>query len=191
MAEWRAEPIRDAASVPSALMFPAFSEDNRTTVAALAGFIALVLLAGVVTAFVKASSDDKPSPEEVLQEQQEEERRRAEQATADAQARAAQDAKALSAIERQLEECRTKYLPDANQRAEAARQQLKELEASLKQIIAELPPGRAKDLLTAQLPPDVASAEQLINAERQSMETRCKMANTIFQYTRETVPPPP
>ncbi|MDQ4132109.1 MAG: hypothetical protein M3179_02645 [Actinomycetota bacterium] len=171
-------------------MFPNLSDDNRTTVAALAGFIALVLLAGVVTAFVKAS-DDKPSPEEVLQQQQEEQRRQAEQATADAQARAEQDRKALSAIERQLEECRTKYLPDANQRAEAARQQLKELEASLNRIIAELPPGRAKDLLTAQLPPDVASAEQLINAEQQSMETRCKMANTIFQYTRETVPPPP
>ncbi len=171
-------------------MFPTFSGDNRTVMGALAGFIALVLLAGVATAVVKSSSDDKPSPEEVQQEQSEEERRRAEEATQDAQARADMDRKALSTIERQLQECNTKYLPEANQRAEAARQHLRELEASLNQVIAELPPGRAKDVLTAQLPPDVASAEQLITAQQQSLETRCKMAFTIFQYTREAPPPP-
>jgi hypothetical protein len=171
-------------------MFPSFSSDSRNVQGGLAGAIALVLLVGVFALVFKSIDDDGPSQEEVQQEQQEEERRRQEQATQEGQVRAEADRQALTSIEQQLEECRTKYLPAATERAEEARAHQRELEAKLNQIIAQLPPGRAKDTLTAQIGPDVASADQLITAEQQSLETRCKMAFTIFQYTRESPPPP-
>ncbi len=171
-------------------MFPSFNTDDRRTVGLLAGAIGLVLVLGVVLALVRSLEGDGPTPEEVQREQQEEEQKRLQQADQEARLRAEQDQRALATIERQLEACRTKYLPAANERAEQARQHQRELQAALNEIITQLPPGRAKDVLAAQLGPDVASADQLITAEQQSLETRCKMAFTIFQYTRDTAPAP-
>ena len=170
-------------------MFPTITAEDQRTTGILAGGIALLLVLGVLGVVFKSVGDDKPSPTEVQQQQEEAERRRQQQASEEARAREAADRAALSTIEAQQQACRTKYLPEANRRAEEARQQLRELEASLKQVVAQLPAGKAKDMLGAQIPPDVASAMELINAEQRSIETRCKMAFTIYTYTREAPPP--
>ena len=170
-------------------MFPTITERNNLVTGVLAGAIALTLVLGVIAAVANSGGEDKPSPAEEQARQEQAQRQREQGAAREAQLRAEADQKALATIQGQQEACRTKYIPEATQRANVARQQLKELEASLNQIVGQLPPGKAKDLLTAQIPPDVASAMELINAEQRSIETRCKMAFTIYQYTRETTPP--
>lgn len=172
-------------------MFPTISTESNLTTGLLAGGIALTLLLGLGAVFTK-SSDDKPTASEQQQEQEEVTREQAQEEEEAARIRAEQDSLALGKIEVQQEECRTRYLPEAARRAEEARQALRELEASNNAVIAQLPPGKAKDTLAAQLPSDVESANAVITAEERSVQTRCQMAFTIFQYTRDLpVPPEP
>ena len=176
-------------------MSPSFDRLNtgsRAVTGALAAIILVLLLGGVLAA---ATTDDDDSPADDLQEQEEarrefeeEERRRQEQLNLDAEQRAAADRRAFELITANQDTCEKKYIPEAEARAQAALAQVREQEAALVEVLNALPPGKAKDTLAAQIKPDVDASTDLINAELRAARTRCQLAFTIYQYTRE-VPP--
>ena len=177
-------------------MFPSstrFDTGSRAVTGALAAIIFVLLLGGVLAA---ATTDNEDSPADDRQEQdeaarrfEEEERERQEQANLDAEQRAAADRRALDLITANQEACEKRYMPEAEARAQAALAQVREQEAALNEVLNALPPGKAKDTLAAQIKPDVDASTDLINAELRAARTRCQLAFTIYQYTRETPPP--
>jgi flagellar biosynthesis GTPase FlhF len=167
---------------------------NKVVTGVLAALIFVLLLGGVVAA---ATTDDEDTPAEDRQEQdearrrfEEEERKRQEEANLDAEQRAAADRRAFDLINANKETCERKYIPEAEARAQAALAQVREQEAALNEVLNALPPGRARDTLAAQIKPDVDASTDLINAELRAARTRCQIAFTIYQYTRETPPEP-
>jgi hypothetical protein len=177
-------------------MFPRFSRLNTGSMAVIGGLAAIIfvlLLGGFLAA---ATTDNDDTPADDLQEQdearrqlEEEERKRQEQANLDAEQRAAADRRAFDLIKANQETCERKYMPEAEARAQAALTQVREQEAALNEVLNALPPGKAKDTLAAQIKPDVDASTDLINAELRAARTRCQLAFTIYQYTRETTPP--
>ena len=172
--------------------FPRPNTGSKTFTGALAVLIFVLLLGGVLAA---ATTDDEDTPAEDRQEQdearrkfEEEERKRQEQLNLDAEQRAAADRRAFELINANKETCEKKYMPEAEARAQAALTQVREQEAALNEVLNALPPGKAKDTLAAQIKPDVDASTDLINAELRAARTRCQLAFTIYQYTRE-VPP--
>jgi hypothetical protein len=167
--------------------------DSRVVTGALAAIIFVVLLGGLLAAVSKDGGD---SAEEERQEQEEarrrfaeEERRRQEEANLDAAERAEADRRAFELIRANQEDCERKYIPEAEARARTALAHVREQEAALNEVLAALPPGKAKDTLAAQIKPDVDASTDLINAELRAARTRCQLAFTIYQYTRETTVP--
>ena len=176
-------------------MSPSISRLNpgsRAVTGALAAIIFVLLLGGVLAA---ATTDDEDSPADARQEQEEarrrfeeEERRRQEEANLDAEQRAAADRRAFDLITANQEACERRYMPEAEARTQAALAQVREQEAALNEILNALPPGKAKDTLAAQIKPNVDASTDLINAELRAARNSCRLAFTIYQYTRE-VPP--
>jgi hypothetical protein len=172
--------------------FDRLTTGSKAVTGALAALIFVLLLGGVLAA---VTTDDEDSPADVRQEQdearlrfEEEERRRQEQANLDAEQRAAADRRAFDLIRANQEACEKKYMPEAEARAQTALTHVREQEAALNEVLDALPPGRAKDTLAAQIKPDVDASTDLINAELRAARTRCQIAFTIYQYTRE-IPP--
>lgn len=166
---------------------------SRALSGALAALIFVVLLGGVLAA---ATTDGDDRPDEDRQEQEEarrrfeeEERRRQEQANLDDEQRAEADRRAFELIRANQEACERKYMPEAEARAQTALTHVREQEAALNEVLAALPPGKAKDTLAAQIRPDVEASTDLINAELRAARVRCQLAFTIYQYTRETTVP--
>ena len=173
---------------------PTLDTSSRVVTGALAAIILVLLLGGVLAA---ATTDDDDSPEEARQEQEEarrrfeeEERRRREEANLNAEQRAEADRRAFELIKANQEACEKKYMPEAEARARTALDHVREQEAALNEVLAALPPGKAKDTLAAQIKPDVEASTDLINAELRAARVRCQLAFTIYQYTRETTPEP-
>lgn len=172
-------------------MISRFDASDRVVTGVLAGVIALVLIGGVVGALTVDSSDSKPAKTEVKAPDAADRQRQA-QAAQDAQAIAAANAEALKSITADQDLCKSKYLQAARARAAEATQQLQEQEASLRRILDQLPPGKAKDALGAQLPSEIETSNALIASELRAAEDRCKLAATVYQYTQaEPAPPPP
>ena len=176
-------------------MLPSFRRLNtgsRAVAGALAAVIVVLLLGGLLAAATTdngdSSVDDRQAQEEARRRFEEEERKRQEQANLDAEQRAAADRRALELITANQQDCERKYMPEAEARAQAALAQVREQEAALKEVLNALPPGKAKDTLAAQIKPDVDASTDLINAELRAARTRCQLAFTIYQYTRETTP---
>ena len=176
-------------------MYATFNRPSRTLLGALAAVIAVVFLAGVVTAATKSTGEspaDKRRKQEAAERNAEEEARKRQ---AESQKSAAQlaeaDKRAYDLIVANQEACKNKYIPDANARAQTALAQVREQEAALNRVLAELPPGKAKDVLTAQLKPDIDAAVDLINSELRAATTRCQLAFTIYQYTHDILPGQP
>ncbi len=176
-------------------MPPSFDRLNTGSKAVTGGLAALifVLLLGGVLAAVTTDNDDSPAVDTQEQDEarrrfEEEERKRQEQVDLDAEQRAAADRRAFELITANQQACEKKYMPEAEARAQAALAQVREQEAALKEVLNALPPGKAKDTLAAQIKPDVDASTDLINAELRAARTRCQLAFTIYQYTRETTP---
>ena len=175
-------------------MLSTFTRPNRLVTGVLAAIILVVLAAGVLGALTTSSGEsaaDKRAKQEAAERRrQEEERRRQADANKDAAQLAEADKRAFDLILANQEACKNKYLPEANARAKAALDQLREQEAALTKVMAELPPGKAKDTLASQIRPDFDSSADLINAELRAATTRCQLAFTVYQYTHNTVANP-
>ena len=176
-------------------MSPSFDRLNtggKALTGALAALILVLLLGGVLAAITTGDddspADDRQEQEEARRRFEEEERRRAEQANLDAEQRAAADHRAFDLIKANQEACGRKYIPEAEARAQTALAHVREQEAALNEVLNALPPGKAKDTLAAQIKPDVDASTDLINAELRAARTRCQLAFTIYQYTREAPP---
>ncbi len=167
--------------------------ESRVVTGALAAVIVALLLGGVLAAVGKDGGDgaeeERQEQEEARRRFEEEERRRQEQAGLDAAQRAEADRRAFEMIRANQEACERKYMPEAEARAQTALTHVREQEAAMNEIVAALPPGKAKDTLAAQIRPDVEASIDLINAELRAARTRCQLAFTIYQYTRETTVP--
>lgn len=150
---------------------------------ALAVVIAVVLGAGVIGAATKSGDDesarDDPAPEAVPQ-----------QPDPAVQSAAEADRRAFDLILANREACNNRYLPDARARHAQAVAQLREQEEALRRVINELPPGRTKDSLIAQVGPDFESAISILDAELRGVESRCKLALTVYQLTHDSLPRP-
>lgn len=177
-------------------MSPSFDRLNtgsRAVTGALAALIFVLLLGGVLAAVTTdngdSPADDRQEQDEARRRFEEEERKRQEQLNLDAEQRAAADKRALDLITANQDACEKRYMPEAEARAQAALAQVREQEAALNEVLNALPPGKAKDTLAAQIKPDVDASTDLINAELRAARTRCQLAFTIYQYTRETTPP--
>lgn len=165
---------------------------NQVVAGVLGGVIALLLVGGVAAALTVDSSDSKTEAKKTQPVPVDEaERQRQAKAAQDAQAVAAANAEALKSITADQDLCKTKYLEAAKARAAAATQELKEQEDALKRILDQLPPGKAKDALAAQLPSEIESSNALIASELRAAEDRCKLAASVYQYTQAEAPPPP
>lgn len=151
---------------------------------ALAVVIAVVLGAGVIGAATTSGDDETPKEDTGQQAEPEQRPDPAVQSAADA------DRRAFDLILANQEACRNRYLPDARARHEQAVAQLREQEAALSRVISELPPGKAKESLTAQVGPDFDSAIRVLEAELRGVETRCKIALTVYQLTHDSLPRP-
>lgn len=170
-------------------MLPTISRPSPAVTGALAVVIAVVLGAGVIAALT--TEDDNGG--DAAEEQAERERlEREQQQRPDPAAQAAADAdlRAFDIILENWEVCRRRYLPDARARHGQAVAQLREQEAALRRVIDTLPPGRAKDSLIAQVGPDFESAIRLIEADLRAVETRCRLALTVYQFTHDRLPKP-
>ena len=172
--------------------FDRLNTGSTVVTGALAALIFVLLLGGVLAA-VTTDEDDSPADDRQEQEEarsqfEEEERRRQEQLNLDAEQRAAADRRAFDLIKANQEACENKYMPEAEARAQTALAHVREQEAALNEVVNALPPGKAKDTLAAQIKPDVDASTDLINAELRAARTRCQLAFTIYQYTRE-IPP--
>ncbi len=166
---------------------------SKAVIGGLAALILVVLLGGVLAAVTTDSGEDTPAEDRQAQEEarrrfEEEERKRQEQANLDATQRAEADRRAFDMIKANQEACEQRYIPEAEARARAALDQVREQEAALNEVLNALPPGKAKDTLAAQIKPDVDASTDLINAELRAARTRCQLAFTIYQYTRPTEP---
>ncbi|MDQ6928913.1 MAG: hypothetical protein M3159_09695 [Actinomycetota bacterium] len=163
---------------------------DRIVTGILAGAIVVVLLGGIVGALTVDSSDSTGTTKKTqAQPVDEAERQRQAKAAQDAQAVAAANAEALKSITADQDLCKTKYLADAQARAAQATQQLKEQNDALKRILDQLPAGKAKDALGAQLPAEFESSNALIASELRAAEDRCRLAATVYQYTQEPAAP--
>jgi hypothetical protein len=163
---------------------------DQVVTSILAAAIVLVLLGGIVGALTVNSSDsDSTDKKSQAQPVDEAERERQAQAARDAQSIDAANAAALKSITADQELCKTKYLADAQARAAQATQQLREQEDSLRRILDQLPPGKAKDALAAQLPSEIETSNALIASELRAADDRCKLAATIYQYTQAPATP--
>lgn len=166
---------------------------DKVVTGILAGVIALVLLGGIVGALTVDSSDSGSKPDKATQAKAAAaaELQRQAKAAQDAQKLAAANSEVLKSIVADQDLCKTKYLVAAQARAAEATQQLKEQEDALKAILDQLPPGKAKDTLAAQLPDEIASSNGLIASELRAAEDRCRLAASVYQYTQtETTAPP-
>ncbi len=151
---------------------------------ALALLIAVILGAGVIAALTTGDDDGDDAAEEQAEPE-------AEQQPAPGAAEAAEaDRRAFDIILANHETCRNRFLPDARARHDQAVAQLREQEAALRRVIDTLPPGRAKDSLNAQVGPDFESAIRVIEAELRGVETRCRLALTVYQLTHDSLPRP-
>jgi flagellar biosynthesis GTPase FlhF len=162
---------------------------NRIVTGILAGAIVVVLLGGIVGALAVNSDSDSTEKKSQTQPVDEAERQRQAQAARDAQSVADANAAALKSIIADQELCKTKYLADAQTRAAQAAQQLKEQAESLRRILDQLPAGKAKESLAAQLPSEIDTSNALIASELRAAEDRCKLAATIYQYTQAPATP--
>jgi hypothetical protein len=173
-------------------MLSTFTRPNRLVTGFLAAIILVVLAAGILGAATTSTGEspaEKRQKEEAAdRRRQEEERKRQAEANKDAAQLAEADKRAFDLILANQEACKNKYLPEADARAKSALDQLKEQEAALTRVMAELPPGKAKDTLASQIRPDFDSSADLINAELRAATTRCQLAFTVYQYTHDTVP---
>lgn len=162
---------------------------SKALTGAVAAIIAVVLGVGVIRAatYEEESSADKRAQEQAEREAEERARQQPDQATVNAEEA---DKRAFDLIVANMETCKSRYLPDATARREQSIAQLKEQEAALNRIIAELPPGRAKDSLSAQVQPDAESAIRVIEADFNAVETRCQLAFTVYQLTHDSLPRP-
>lgn len=165
-------------------MLPTTSRGGPALTGALAVAIAVVLGAGVFGALTV----DEDDGEGTAQEQTEPEPAPRPDPSAEQAAEA--DLRAFDIIVANWETCRSRYLPDARARHNQAATQLREQEAALRRVIDALPPGRAKDSLTAQVGPDFESAIRVIEAELRGWDTRCKLALTVYQLTHDSLPRP-
>ncbi len=172
--------------------FTRLNTGSKSVIAGLAALIFVVLLGGMLAA-VTTDSEDTPTEDRQAQDEarrrfEEEERKRQEQANLDATQRAEADRRAFEMIKANQQACEQRYIPEAEARARAALDQVREQEAALNEVLNALPPGKAKDTLAAQIKPDVDASTDLINAELRAARTRCQLAFTIYQYTRPTEP---
>ncbi|HUQ62664.1 MAG TPA: hypothetical protein VM121_02785 [Acidimicrobiales bacterium] len=170
-----------------------FDATDRNVTTILASVILVVLLGAVAAAFMVDSSDSTSDDrkEKEAAPVDEAERERQAKAAQDAQAVSAANAEALKSITADQDLCKTKYLAAAQARAAEATQHLKEQEEALKRILDQLPAGKAKDSLAAQLPDEFAASNALVTSELRAAEDRCKLAASIYQYTQAETPPPP
>ena len=159
------------------------SPPSKAVTGALAAVIAVVFGAGVLRAvtFEEDTADDT---------QEEERTEEADPQPPTDQATDAADRRAFDLILANMETCRNRYLPDARARRDQSIAQLREQETALNRIIEELPPGRAKDALTAQVRPDFDSAIRVIEADFKAVETRCQLAFTVYRLTHDSLPRP-
>jgi hypothetical protein len=172
-------------------MLTNFSAENRAVTGAVGAIIILVLLGGIVAATTTSDSGSKSKPAATKAPSDEAARKAAE----DAQRRAADiqaaNATALKSILADQDQCKTKYLAQAQARADQARQDLKEQQESLQRIFDQLPPGKAKDTLGAQLPLEFETANQFVDSELRAAQDRCRLALTVYQYTQAEGQPAP
>ena len=152
---------------------------------ALAVVIAVVLGAGVIAALTTGGDDT--ADEQVEPEPDGEEQPRPEPG---AEAITEADRRAFDIILENHQTCRDRYLPDARARHEQAVAQLREQRAALQRVIDTLPPGRAKDALIAQVEPDFQAGISVLDAELRAVESRCKLALTVYQLTHDELPRP-
>ena len=165
---------------------------SKAVTGALAAIIAVVFAAGVIAAATTSGDGETPAErqarEQAERDRAEQERQR--QAGEAGQVAAEADARAFEIILANQEACRNRYIPDARARHEQAVAQLREQEAALQRVINELPPGKAKDTLIAQVTPDFESAIRVLEAELRGVETRCRLAMTVYQLTHDSLPRP-
>ncbi len=152
---------------------------------ALAVAIAVVLAAGVIGAIATAG-DDGDTEEQVEQPEGEPQ----PQPEASPEEISEADRRAFDIIVENFQTCRNRYLPDARARHEQAVAQLREQRAALQRVIDTLPPGRAKESLAAQVQPDFDAGMSVLDAELRAVESRCKLALTVYQLTHDTLPRP-
>jgi hypothetical protein len=155
---------------------------------ALALLIAVVLGAGVIGAVTTGDDGDDTAEEQGEREEAEPEGEQRPDPSAEQAAEA--DRRAFDIILANHETCRNRFLPDARARHDQAVAQLREQEAALRRVIDALPPGRAKESLIAQVGPDFESAIRVIEAELRGVETRCRLALTVYQLTHDSLPRP-
>ncbi len=176
-------------------MLSTFNEPNKVVSGVLAAIIAVVLVGGVVGVVAKSGGGKTAA------EKQAEQDREAQKKAADAQKRQTDadraaagsveaDKKALDLITANQGACNTRFIPQANARAEQALKDLNDQKAALEAIAAELPPGKAKDTLGSQIGPGFESSEALIKSEQRSATTECQLAFTVFQLTRPATTEP-
>ncbi len=165
-----------------------FDESNKVVTGALAAIIAVVLAAGVIGAFTtdggESAEDRRRKQEEATARLTQEEQQRQAEAERAARGTVEADQKALELITANQAKCQNTFIPNANARAEQALSDLREQRAALEAIAAELPPGKAKETLSAQIGPGYESGEALIQAELRAATTDCQLAFTVFQLTR-------
>jgi len=166
------------------------SPPSKALGGALAALIVVVLGVGVFRAatFEEESPADKQAEEQA--ERQAEETKRQERPAPGAQEAAAADLRAFDLIVANLETCKNRFLPDAKARRDQSLAQLRDQDAALKKIVEELPPGRAKDSLNAQVQPDFDSAIRVIESDYKAVETRCQLAFTVYRLTHDSLPRP-
>ncbi|MDQ6799088.1 MAG: hypothetical protein M3011_13915 [Actinomycetota bacterium] len=170
-------------------MLSTFNEPNKVVSGVLAAIIAVVLVGGVIGAVAK-SGGEKSAAEKQAEQDAEAQKKAAEaqkrQTDADRAAAGSVEAdkKALDLITANQDACNTKFIPQANARAEQALKDLNDQKAALEAIANELPPGKAKDTLGSQIGPGFESSEALIKSEQRSATSECQLAFTVFQLTR-------
>jgi len=170
-------------------MLSTITRPSRALTTILAVLIVALIAGGAVAAVVNGGDHTETAAEKQAKaDAAAAKASAADKARQDAAAKAAAgaeaaDKKALDLITANQETCKSRYVPDAEARAKAALDQLKEQRAALEKVQAELPAGRAKDTLAAQLGPEFDSSVAVINSELLSAKTRCQLAYTIYQLT--------
>ncbi len=160
---------------------------------ALSGALAALIVVVLVVGVFRAATFEEDSPADKQAEEQAEEQVDPEappRPAPGAQEAAAADLRAFDLIVANLETCKNRFLPDAKARRDQSLAQLREQDAALKKIVAELPPGRAKDSLDAQVQPDFDSAIRVIESDYKAVETRCQLAFTVYRLTHGSLPRP-
>ncbi len=176
-------------------MLSTFNEPNKVVSGVLAAIIAVVLVGGVGGVVAnsgggKSAAEKQAELEAKAQKQAAEARKRQTDADRAAAGSVAADKKALDLITANQEACNSRFIPNANTRAEQALKDLNDQRAALEAITAELPDGKAKDTLGSQIGPGFDSSEALIKSEQRSATTECQLAFTVFQLTRPATTEP-